>query len=368
MTFDPPENVGGVEGRITGYVEDLSRRGIFVEVQSFAPKHSGSIEAFHGTIIHKESSKSVSLPGTLWRCILLLRNDNIDRLFFVSGALTIFGSTMLAYCKLTRRHTAVLYYGKDILQARKSYLGRLLLAASMRLADRVVTNSKYTSSLIPRSVIRKSSVLYPSVAPSMSFSNRNPSKQVRRKTILFVGRLVKRKGVADLIEAVRLLEGDLPETVLEIVGDGPEKKELERLVADLGLAAKVTFYGTLRGDQLNERYANCDVLVMPSRTIEDDVEGFGTVFLEAGLFGKPSIGTDSGGIPEAVLDGITGIIVEEGDVQQLALGLRKILTDQNLAATFGEKAKERVLAEFTWEAGTNRLIEILKDDNYTRHT
>ena len=177
--------------------------------------------------------------------------------------------------------------------------------------------------------------------------------------ILFVGRLVKRKGVDDLIGAFNLLLSDIPTARREIVGDGPERMNLEKLVSDLGIGEKVRFVGSLKGRALNEKYLECDVFVMPSRTMKDDVEGFGTVFLEAGLAGKPSVGTDSGGIPEAVIDGETGILVPEADIKGLALALRTVLTDEALGLRLGENARRRVLTEFTWEETTRRLVKIM---------
>jgi len=121
----------------------------------------------------------------------------------------------------------------------------------------------------------------------------------------------------------------------------------------------VTFFGSLRGTPLVERYQLCDVFAMPSRTLKDDVEGFGTVFLEAGLFGKPCVGTYSGGIPDAILDGETGLLVKEGDQKQLANALRTILTDKALATRLGACARERVLSQFTWAETTGQLVQIV---------
>jgi phosphatidylinositol alpha-1,6-mannosyltransferase len=166
--------------------------------------------------------------------------------------------------------------------------------------------------------------------------------------------------MADLLDAFRLVLNDFPDAQLEIVGDGPEKGQLERLVADLGLVGSVIFFGSLRGDPLSERYRNCDVFAMPSRTLKDDVEGFGTVFLEAGLFGKPSIGTFSGGIPEAVIDGETGILVSEGDVRGLAQALRRLMSDEALRSELGSNARDRVLARFTVQKAAEQLAAILE--------
>jgi phosphatidylinositol alpha-1,6-mannosyltransferase len=176
-------------------------------------------------------------------------------------------------------------------------------------------------------------------------------------SVLFVGRLVRRKGADDLIDAFRSISESFPDARLEIVGDGPERKRLERLVADFGLGGRIEFFGSLKGHALYDRYQLCDVVAMPSKRLRDDVEGFGTVFLEAGIFGKPSVGTFSGGIPESIVDGETGILVREGDATQLGTALKSLLSDPELRLRMGRKARERVLKEFTWQQSAARLEE-----------
>ena len=102
---------------------------------------------------------------------------------------------------------------------------------------------------------------------------------------------------------------------------------------------------------------------MPSKATDVDVEGFGTVFLEAGIFGKPSIGTISGGIPEAVKDGITGLPGPEGDVGLLSQALERLLFDPDFAQKLGENARSMILEEFTWDHSTRQLVSMLKSEN-----
>ena len=358
MTFDPPQNIGGVEGRVQGYLTQLMKRGDFVEVEAFAPGYRFTKEGFHGSRLHKCPSETRSIIRSFRYTLRLISLDSIDSVFLLSGGITIFGNMLLLYCRMRRKRTAILLYGKDILQARKGRLGKVLLFTSQLLTNRIVTNSRFTASLLPRYFQREIALLYPSVDPGIQ---RPVSAKVSSRSgmILFVGRLVKRKGVDDLISAFHLLLSDNPTARLEIVGDGPERMNLEKLVADLGLGQRVTFLGSLKGRALNEKYLECDVFVMPSRTMKDDVEGFGTVFLEAGLAGKPSVGTNSGGIPEAVIDGETGILVPEADINELASALKRVLADGALGRKLGENARRRVLAEFTWEETTRRLVKIM---------
>jgi glycosyltransferase involved in cell wall biosynthesis len=358
VTFDPPQNIGGVEGRVQGYLTQLMKRGDFVEVEAFAPGYRFTKEGFHGSRLHKCPSETRSIIRSFRYTLRVISGDSIDSVFLLSGGITIFGNMLLLYCRMRRKRTAILLYGKDILQARKGRLGKVLLFTSQLLTNQIVTNSRFTASLLPRYFQPGIAILYPSVDPGIQDTAgvHVPSKG---GVILFVGRLVRRKGADDLIAAFNLLQSDIPAARLEIVGDGPERVNLEKLVTDLGLGKRVSFLGSLKGRALNEKYLECDVLVMPSRTLKDDVEGFGTVFLEAGLAGKPSIGTNSGGIPEAVIDGETGILVPEADIKELASALKRVLGDEALGKRLGENARRRVLTEFTWEETTRRLVQIM---------
>lgn len=363
ITFDPPENVGGVEGRVEGYVRELTREGHFVEVEAFSPSYHYTRETFNGVALHKCSSGVKSLFLSLAYTRRVVTRDSIDSVFLLSGGLTILGNLLLFYCRLTGRKTATLLYGKDILQARKSMVGRTLLWGARRLSGKVVTNSLYTASLLPSLSRKKLAILTPSVDPSVLVGAGEPPPVARTgKRILTVGRLVERKGIDDLIRAVPDVIEVIPDVTLEVVGDGPDRQRLETLARGFGLDSRVHFFGSLRGRELFERYASCDVFAMPSRTLPDDVEGFGTVFLEAGLFGKPSVATTSGGIPEAVLDGKTGILVKEGDVKALASALVRLLTDSDMNRTLGDYARSRVLEDFTWERSAQRLMEIFPNN------
>ncbi len=355
VTFDPPSNIGGIEGRVEGYVKELSKRGGRTEILALAPEYKSGISAFWGARLYELSSRPTQALRSLLATERILGNRKLDSVFLISGAITLYGNLLLAESRLMRRKTAVLFYGRDILQARRSLLGRIMMHASTILSNIVFTNSRFTASLLPSLSGRKQRVLYPSVDPRLGVAGLSGQKTGHR--VLFVGRLVRRKGVDDLIDAFRSISEDFPDWHLEIVGDGPERKRLERLVADLGLGERVEFFGSLRGRALYDRYELCDVVAMPSKRLRDDVEGFGTVFLEAGIFGKPSVGTFSGGIPESIVNGETGILVREGDARQLGTALGSLLSDPELRLRMGRNARERVLRDFTWQRSAERLEE-----------
>jgi glycosyltransferase involved in cell wall biosynthesis len=164
-----------------------------------------------------------------------------------------------------------------------------------------------------------------------------------RRVILSVGRLVRRKGHDLLLRAVAGLVRDLPDVALLIVGEGPERSRLEALAGALGIRDRTHFAGFVPEAELPLYYRAADVFAMPSQALpeRDGVEGFGIVFLEAGASGVPVVGTRTGGIEDAVLDGRTGYLVPSGDVDRLREALRTLLEDRDTARRFGEEGRRR---------------------------
>ena len=345
VTFDPPDNVGGVENRLIGYTRQLPKMGHFVQVVSLGPGRRFTRENFNGTQLYRFPSSSRYISRSLSACLLEVHKQSIDSLFLLTGGNTFLGVLLLLYAKIVGLRSAAFYYGKDILGGKRHPLSSLLRTISEVLAQRIATNSFFTAGLIHSPFRRKVRVLYPGVDLSTQMHVSKESGD--EKKILFVGRLIKRKGVDDLLLAFRSLLRDVPSASLEIVGDGPEMTPLRRLTERLGIAEKVNFMGSLRGGKLYERYASAGVVVMPSKRTADDVEGFGTIFLEAAAFAKPVVGTISGGIPEAVRNGETGLLVQEGDIDALKASLVRILGDSILQHRLGRNGLAWVLSNFS---------------------
>ncbi len=175
--------------------------------------------------------------------------------------------------------------------------------------------------------------------------------------ILHVGRLVEKKGTSVLISAFAALAEAVPEARLAIVGDGPRRAKLERQCATLGLGARVHFHGARTRDQVAALMRRAWLLAVPSVTARDgDSEGLPTALVEAAACGLPAVGTRHSGIPEAILDGQSGFIVPERDVEALATALLSILGDADLRRRMGQCA--RSLAEQKFDASRqNRLLE-----------
>jgi phosphatidylinositol alpha-1,6-mannosyltransferase len=167
------------------------------------------------------------------------------------------------------------------------------------------------------------------------------------KLLLMVGRLgQERKGYDKAIEALPLILARVPDTKLVLAGPG-DQASLRHLAQRVGVEDRVVFTGEVERKQLMLLYAACDVFVLPVRTMPDgDTEGFGVVFLEAGLMGKPVVGGRAGGTEDAIVHGQTGLLVDGSDVEQIAGAVVRLLGDPAYASLLGQQGKERVLRDF----------------------
>ena len=185
--------------------------------------------------------------------------------------------------------------------------------------------------------------------------------QVQQPYVLSVGRLIERKGFDVLIEAFAQLDQvKHGETRLVIVGDGPELEHLEQCAEEEFVNTSVQFITGVPDKHMPALYAGADAFALTPRELPGDIEGFGIVYLEAAAHGVPSIGTKTGGGPEAVLDGETGLIVPPEDTKAITQALDKLLGDRALKAPLGAAAKRRA-QEFTWSNQAALVKTALQD-------
>ncbi|HJW11931.1 MAG TPA: glycosyltransferase, partial [Albitalea sp.] len=178
-----------------------------------------------------------------------------------------------------------------------------------------------------------------------------PAPIGERHGVLFVGRLVEKKGLRYLIEAIARLGGRVE---LQVIGDGPLRPELEALAHRLGVAAE--FLGVLGSAAVRQRLQRARVLCLPSVTAANgDAEGLPIVILEAQSCGVPVITSARGGATEGIVDGVTGYAHPEGDAQALAERLDTLLRDDALAAAMGQAARRHAVERFDIGACTRAL-------------
>jgi phosphatidylinositol alpha-1,6-mannosyltransferase len=174
-------------------------------------------------------------------------------------------------------------------------------------------------------------------------------------------RLVPRKGMDTLLRASARLRGEFPSLHLAIGGAGRDRARLEKLARKIG--APVTFLGRVPDDQLSDWLGASDLMVMDcrSRWLGLEQEGFGIVFVEAAATGVAQIAGRSGGSHEAVLDGVTGIVVEHSrSVRELSDAIRALLSDHELRREYGRNSRELAVSRFEWDTLARRLGEGLQ--------
>jgi phosphatidyl-myo-inositol dimannoside synthase len=250
------------------------------------------------------------------------------------------------------------FYGVELRWVKKKLpIFMPLLKFAIKKSDAVTAISTYTANEIFE--IAPTNITIIPFGAAVTVSNQMAiAKDNRTKNILFVGRLVERKGVKYLIEAIELVNRTT-EASLTIVGEGSEKCNLEALVKEKGLVDKVNFTGKITQAQLEDFYGNCDIFALPAITdSKGDTEGLGVVLLEAMAYRKPVIGSELGGIPDIIKNGLNGLLVPEKDSAKLAEAILQILQKPEMAKRFGEAGLQFVNANFSWDKIINDIKQL----------
>lgn len=182
------------------------------------------------------------------------------------------------------------------------------------------------------------------------------------RVLLSVGRLVRRKGFDIAIRAFAEYRRIQPRGEYVIAGDGPERPALEALASELGVRDHVRFVGSIDERTKMILYELSDAFIMPNTLLNNvDWEGFGIVFLEAARAGKPSVGGLNGGVPDAIVDGATGLLVDPRDARQVTEALGRMLSDDTLRTRLGEAARRRAAEQFDWPVVGAQFRDVLEE-------
>ncbi|MBI3780592.1 MAG: glycosyltransferase family 4 protein, partial [candidate division NC10 bacterium] len=247
----------------------------------------------------------------------------------------------------------VFTYAYEIRRKRK----RLFLGLILRRAALILTSSRFTATTVLSHGVSPGRVriLQPGVDPERFSPDPNPDALAAKPgpmTLLGVSRLDNRyKGHDMVIRALPIIKAKCPNVRYRVVGDGWLRGYLASLAKSLGVERDVQFLGEVSDAALADLYRSCDVVVQMSREsiTGGGAEGFGIVCLEAGASGKPVVAGLSGGLTDAVADGLTGLLVDPHDPGGIAETILSVLQDPDLARDLGQQGRARVLREFTWD-------------------
>lgn len=271
--------------------------------------------------------------------------------------LAIFG---IAMKMLSKKPIIVTCHGSEVNMAKKNRFFKTVFKFIMKYADSITVNSLFMKKELVKIIGNREIKVIPMGSGIGDVENKEFEKEKNkdRKKILFVGRLIEWKGIKYLIEAFKKLDQEKYE--LHIVGDGPERKALER--DSVQFPKTIFFHGYLKGEKLDNMYKHADCFVLPS--IVDDsgfTEGLGTVLLEAISFGIPVIGSDVGGIPDIIINFKTGMLVPEKNSQAIAEAVEFLEKNENLRIEILKNAKEHVQENFSWKLITSNFRSIYKN-------
>ena len=266
---------------------------------------------------------------------------------------------------LLRWKLVAFLHGNEIL--RLSTRRPKTLRRSLEACDVAFASSHYTQSISERiGHFNNIHVVHPGI-PTAAFDGAQGAayREFRgwhgKKIILMLSRLVRRKGYLTALQALKRVVSDHPEAYLVIAGTGPFEGEIRNAIRRHGLERHVELIGFVPEEQKPSLLASCDLFCMPSEIEESrfDVEGFGIVFIEAAVMGKPAIGTASGGIGEAILDRQTGFLVQPGDANELAARIDQIFSDPEGMQSMCLATRKRALEQFDWSAVSGTMLRIL---------
>jgi len=363
LTLEYPPQVGGV----STYLSDLAERYSIGTVQGLAPEIEGShgTDMVAGPAIYRRPLevrwlRPRWLPALYWTWLLCRRES--PRMLVVSHLLNM-GRVARWIRRLLGIPYTVIVHGMDVSLAmsgdRRKRVGarRILFGAAL-----VVANSGFTAELVRSMGVPKERIEVVIPPPSLPLDLVVGAEQVeafRQRhglgnsfVLLSTGRLVRRKGFDICLQALAELKRSGREVRQMIVGAGPFIDELIELAQELDVVAETVFLGQVDRLELSRAFAACDAFVLVPRSLGSDVEGFGIVYLEAGIFSRPTVGSRTGGVTEAVIDGQTGLLVEPDDPTALKEAVERLIDDETLRQSLGAGGRHRVERDFG-EGGQN---------------
>ncbi len=369
LTQDFPPDIGGMQTYAFELARRLAPRCEALAV--LAPHRPGAEETdqcLPFPVYRIRASSNTFGAASLFPLLKLIRQERFDAAFHVQWSAAV-SSVMLRRAGLLRR-VFVAAHGRELLLRPLASappvqaLYSRIRAGVLRSADGLYPVSGYTGGLLKAAGVdpARVTVVHNGVDPD-TFRPMDASALRQRlggegrPVVLTVCRLVQRKGIDTVLHALPRILSEVPDALYVVVGDGPDRARLEALAAERGLGAHVRFAGKVSHRQLPLYFNACDVFVMPAREEGPNVEGFGLVFLEANACGKPVIGAHSGGIPDAVRHGETGLLVPPGDAGALTESLLRLLIDPASACRLGATGRARVVREAGWDRVADCLYE-----------
>ncbi|MFH1745134.1 MAG: glycosyltransferase family 4 protein [bacterium] len=290
----------------------------------------------------------------------------------IVGQILPLGTAAYIVSRFTKTPYAVILHGMDFVFAGKSARKKFIRNIILKNSSEIICANHYTKDLLKKEcnheAALKAKVVNPGVESFAPYFDREKIDKIKKnynlsnKFVIFsLGRLVKRKGFDKMIGAMPDVWENFPNTVYVIAGDGPDKEylkaEVEKISAEL--RKNIFFTGKLSEEEKWLWLHICDLFAMPNRDINGDIEGFGIVFLEANIVGKPVIAGKSGGVADAVEDYENGILVNPRDKDEISGKVTELISDIVLRQALGENGMRRAVKKFNWPGQAKKIYNII---------
>jgi phosphatidylinositol alpha-1,6-mannosyltransferase len=369
ITNDLGPRAGGIESFILGLLKRLPYNSVVVYTSSQPQSKSFDQDLLdqYGVIVIRDRSKILLPTPRITKRAVQLMNQFDAKLIWFGAAAPL--ALMAAHLRKNGANRIIaLTHGHEVWWA-KLPIFRQLLGKISRDVDVLTYLGEYTKNAIKRVVSDQSKLI--KIAPGIDVDHFQPSEKStdlihklnisNRPVIVSVGRLVHRKGQDKLIVAMSQVIKDFPTAVLLLVGEGPIKYMLQKLVQHHSLEKNVIFAGRVQLDELPRYIQLGQIFAMPARDrfFGLEVEGLGIVYLEASACALPVIVGNSGGAPDAVISEKTGLIVDGTSPDQIAKSIKTLLQQPELAKSYGSAGREWVVNEWRWEIWSKRFNSLL---------
>ena len=373
ITQDFPPVKGGVSTSLWNFFSYFPKKGSFVLTSESIMKFNES-----PNIVRKKLFFSTGYFWPKWlpsffHTLKFVKRYKID--LIQVGQILPFGTICLILRKFIAVNFITFVYGQDLLINTGRWFKMYLIKKILQKSKYIVANSNFTKQIVVSLGVDKEKIIVAYPCPKLQNTNidsnnlknfKNNHNLVNKRVVLTVGNLVKRKGHQSVISLLPRLIKKFPNLIYLIVGDGPEKRNIENTIKLLKLEKNVCLLGRVSDELLPLIYTVSNFFIMPIKNIKNiygntiDAEGFGLVFLEAALYGKTSLSTISGGVGEAIINGKTGILVNQNNTNELYSAMLYLLQNQEKCTTLGLNAKKRLFNEFNPMVQSNKILAISK--------
>ncbi|NDF03286.1 MAG: glycosyltransferase family 1 protein [Actinobacteria bacterium] len=371
ITNDFGPRAGGIETFVIGLLERLPKGEVVVYTsgQGDTREYDAAWLRDYGVVVHRDKAKILLPTPRVARNVgKVIAGGNFSVAIFGAAAPL---ALMAGYVRRKGVGRIVaLTHGHEVWWA-KVFPFNLMIRFIGNNVDALTYLGEFTRSAIAGGLSSKAASVMVKIAPGIDTYHFAPVDAsalraslglTHKKIIVSVGRLVHRKGQDHLIEAMPEILKSERDAHLLLVGEGPYRKYLEGRVAKLSLTECVTFIGRIQYSELPKYICVGDIFAMPSRSrlAGLEVEGLGIVYLEASACGLPVIAGSSGGAPDAVLEGKTGVVVDGTNDVEIAAAALILLGDEKLRKVMGSAGREWIIDKWRWDIWAKEFRDLLK--------